>query len=282
MRIITLIENRPSDTDPGLTAEWGLSLHIHFNGRRILLDTGASGAFARNATRLSVDLAAVDAAVLSHHHYDHGGGLRRFFELNARASVHMGQPPAGECWFRRFWLIKRYIGIEPTLLDEYRQRFTTVCRAVEILPDVFLFPDISGSHPRPGGNRALCLKSDAGYRPDEFRHEVVMAIRENGRLVIFTGCSHNGVLNIIETVTRSLPGIPIKALVGGFHMVSVPPFNTMADRAVDIESVGQRVMEWPAEAVWTGHCTGPKAFELLKGVMGERLRALKTGTVIDF
>jgi 7,8-dihydropterin-6-yl-methyl-4-(beta-D-ribofuranosyl)aminobenzene 5'-phosphate synthase len=68
MRVTTLIENRPGKTDSHLVGEWGLSLHITFNGQNILFDTGASGAFAENAGTLSIDLASIEAAVLSHHH----------------------------------------------------------------------------------------------------------------------------------------------------------------------------------------------------------------------
>jgi 7,8-dihydropterin-6-yl-methyl-4-(beta-D-ribofuranosyl)aminobenzene 5'-phosphate synthase len=51
---------------------------------------------------------------------------------------------------------------------------------------------------------------------DDFAHEIVMAINDNGKLVIFTGCSHNGILNMIETVTREFEGVQIKAVIGAF------------------------------------------------------------------
>jgi 7,8-dihydropterin-6-yl-methyl-4-(beta-D-ribofuranosyl)aminobenzene 5'-phosphate synthase len=54
MKVTTLIENRPSKTDRRLAAEWGLSLHIEFNGHNILFDTGASGSFAKNVEHLFV------------------------------------------------------------------------------------------------------------------------------------------------------------------------------------------------------------------------------------
>jgi len=77
MKVTTLIENRPSKTGSQLAAEWGLSLHIAFNGHDILFDTGASGLFAKNAENLSLNVASIGTAVLSHHNYDHGGGIRR-------------------------------------------------------------------------------------------------------------------------------------------------------------------------------------------------------------
>ena len=93
MRVTTLIENKPSKTDSHLVSEWGLSLHISFNDYGILFDTGASGSFAKNAEHLSVNVSTVNTAVLSHHHFDHSGGLRQFLELNSSAKVHLGEKP---------------------------------------------------------------------------------------------------------------------------------------------------------------------------------------------
>ena len=278
MRVTTLIENRPSTEDPRLAFEWGLSLHVAVNGRSVLFDTGASGSFASNAERLSVNLASVDAAVLSHHHYDHGGGLRRFFEINSDAAVHLGAAPEGECAAKLFGIVRKYAGLDRAILTDHAGRFRTVTRPAEILPGVFLFPHVPGTHPTPAGNRHLYLRSGHTYTPDRFTHEIVMAIKEDGKLVVFTGCSHSGVLNMVDTVARELGGLPVKAVVGGFHLVSVPPFNVMADRKRDVEDLARSLLRYPVERAYTGHCTGRKAYGVLKGVMGDRLAQMRTGT----
>ena len=93
-------------------------------------------------------------------------------------------------------------------MAHHRERFEFVGKPTEVLPDVFIFPKIIGTHPKPLGNKQLHLKTDGRLSSDEFSHEIVMAIKENGKLVIFTGCSHNGILNMIDTVAREFEGCP--------------------------------------------------------------------------
>ncbi len=281
MKITTLIENRPSTTEPGLSSEWGLSLSIEFKNHSILFDTGASGAFVDNAEHLSIKVDFFDVAVLSHHHFDHGGGLKRFFELNSNAKVYLADAPDGECFVKVMGFLKKYIGLDRAIMEHHRERFEFVRKPTEILPDVFIFPKIIDTYPNPFGNKHLHLKIEGRLSPDEFSHEIVMAIKENGKLVIFTGCSHNGILNMIDTVAREFEGVPIKAVIGGFHLVSTPPFNLMAGKRKDVENLGKSVLNYPVEVTYTGHCTGKKAFNILKSVMGDRIKDMQTGSSFD-
>jgi 7,8-dihydropterin-6-yl-methyl-4-(beta-D-ribofuranosyl)aminobenzene 5'-phosphate synthase len=281
VRVTTLIENKASGADDCLKSEWGLSLHITFNGHEILFDTGASGLFAKNAERLSVNIASVEAAVLSHHHYDHGKGLGKFFELNSKAKVYLGERPDGDCTVKTFGFKKKYIGLDYDMFKAYSDRFATLCETTQILPDVFLFPHILKTYPRPGGNKRLYLKRNGKLVPDDFSHEMVMAIKENEKLVIFTGCSHSGILNMVDTAALPFKGLPVKAVIGGFHLVTSPLFNAMADSRHEVEEFGKSVMNYPVDVTYTGHCTCEKAFGILKGVMGERLRDMRTGSSFE-
>jgi len=280
MKVTTLIENRPSKTDPHLAYEWGLSFYIEFSGHRILFDTGASGSFAENAEHLSVNVASVEAAVLSHHHFDHGGGLRRFFELNTAAKVYLGESPDGDCFHRTLGFFKKYVGLDKALVTEFADRFKTVSQPLQMLPDVYVIPHIDGNHPRPDGNKHIYLRKGGSLTSDDFNHEVVMAIEENGKLVVFTGCSHNGILNAIEKAGQEFPGIPIKAVFGGFHLVSVLPF-LMAGSKRQVEDIGKVILNYPIETTYTGHCTGTKAFGVLKTVMGEHIVDIRTGSCFE-
>ena len=281
MKITTLIENDRADDSSELIAEWGLSLHIEFGNHIILFDTGQSGAFADNAERLNVDISSVQTTVLSHYHFDHGGGLKRFFDLNSKSKVYLAESSNVECYARACKLVKRYIGLDANILSDFSDRFVFVSEATEILPNVFVFPKILNNHPKPIGNKRLYLKKGGKLVLDDFSHEIVMAIKDDDGLVIFTGCSHNGLLNMVDTVTEKFKGVPIKAIIGGFHLVSSPLFNSMAGSRQEVEELGKSVLNYPVDMTFTCHCTGKKAFEVLKSVMDNQLTEIKTGSCFE-
>ena len=85
MIIKTLVENTSISKDFG--NEHGLSLYIETNALKILFDVGASKLFLKSAEKLGVNITDVDFLVISHGHYDHGGGLKNFFKENTKAEV---------------------------------------------------------------------------------------------------------------------------------------------------------------------------------------------------
>lgn len=281
MKIASLIENQPARDRSGLEAEFGLSLHVESRATRILFDTGASGAFVRNATRMGIDLAAVDLAVLSHHHFDHGGGLAAFIEENERAPVYLKRPALGDPCARLFGLITRQIGIDRELLSRHADRFVFVDRIAEVAPGVHLIPEIRRTHPRPEGNRHLYLRKPAGWEHDPFDHELILAVEEEDGIVVFTGCSHSGILNMIETVTDRFPGRPVKGVIGGFHLMGLPPFGLLGPSKRKIAGLGKAMLGSTGACYYTGHCTGRRAFGVLKRVMAERLAPIVTGTQLE-
>ena len=146
MKIIALMENTAAV--PDVLSEHGLSLYLEGKGHRILFDTGQSENFAVNAKRLGVDLAAVDLAILSHGHYDHGGGLKRFLELNQKAPVYLSVYA-----FEPHFNGVKDIGIDPKLRESGRLRFvkekTVLDEGLELYPNDRIFPEGSGRFRRP-------------------------------------------------------------------------------------------------------------------------------------
>ena len=118
MKIVTLMENTACRED--LCCEHGLSLYMETENRRILFDAGQSAAFADNARKLGVDLETVDFAVLSHGHYDHGGGLGKFLEINRTAPVYVSSHA-----FEPHYSQNGYIGLDLSMQNSGQIRYVS-------------------------------------------------------------------------------------------------------------------------------------------------------------
>jgi 7,8-dihydropterin-6-yl-methyl-4-(beta-D-ribofuranosyl)aminobenzene 5'-phosphate synthase len=281
MRVTVLIENDRLEGRDDLTAEFGLSLLVEHGSSTILFDTGTTGTFADNAAALGIDLARVDAAVVSHHHFDHGGGLKRFFAVNATAPVYLRHADRANRVFKLLGVVKRPIGIDLGLFERFSERIVEIETTTEIVPGVFLLTDMGAGHMRPRGNRHLRVETDRGTPPDPFDHELTMVVHEADGMAIFTGCSHNGVLNMVDAAIAAFPDLPVKTVIGGFHLVGLLFFNSMAASRGEVEGIARALGERCSGPVVTGHCTGKKAYGVLAAVLGERLRTFPTGTVLE-
>lgn len=255
MRIVTLVENTASR--PELAAEHGLSLYIETDSHRLLFDAGQSGAFADNAEKLGIDLSGVDLAVLSHGHYDHGGGLLRFLKINDRAPVWMSR----HAFEPHYNASARDIGLAPELRCS-RIRFAQEGEALD--QGLTLYSRIGCPHGiRPFG---LTVREGDRLVPEDFRHEQYLLIEEGGKRVLVSGCSHRGILNIVEHFRPDV-------LVGGFHFMKLDPGGP------ELEAAAAALKRYQS-TYYTGHCTGESQFSALKALLGARLHRLSGGTEI--
>jgi len=280
MRMTVLIENDSPAAGADLTAEFGLSLLFDLDGTQILFDTGDSGVFADNASRLGFDIAAVDMAVLSHHHFDHGGGLARFLELNDHAPVYLRRAEHADR-FSRFPDRTQPIGIDLGLLERRPDRFVELEETTKISPGVTLVMEAGSRHPRPPGNDRLLVLRDDQLVADDFDHELTMVLHDDDGMVVVTGCSHSGVLNMIDAAVERFPGQRLKAVVGGFHLIGLPAADSMALSRPEVEDIGREIRARCDGPIFTGHCTGHKAFGVLEDILGDQLHPLSIGATTD-
>lgn len=273
MVITALAENNPAAGEFGF--EHGLSLYLESNGRRILFDTGASGLFAENAEKLGVDLSAVELAVLSHGHYDHGGGLRDFFKRNSKAKIY-ARPEAFEAHYAlRPDGKKRFIGLDEALMQSGRFVFTG--NRYSIGDGLEVFSGVTGRRLFPSGNAVLYMKSGEEIVPDDFSHEQNLIVEENGKVYLLAGCAHNGIINIMERFFIMRGRYP-DVVVGGFHL-SEPASGRFESPEV-LAGIAAFLLGTGA-MFYTCHCTGAEPFRLLKEAMAGRIAYLPSGGKID-
>ncbi len=257
IKLYALMENTPFQ--PDFRTEHGLSLYIETKRHKILFDTGQSGQFADNAADLGIDLETVDMAVLSHGHYDHGGGIRRFLERNTHAKVYVS-----EYAFGKYYHGQRYIGLDPALRDS--DRLISVPSVLKIDDELTLDPCRGRDMVYPVDDAGLSEMRRGNLIPDAFLHEQYLIIQEAGRRIVISGCSHRGVLNIMDWLRPDV-------LVGGFHFMNQvisEGENPVLDSAAEILSNYDTLY-------YTCHCTGKGQYEYMKKKMGDRLRYLASG-----
>lgn len=280
MKLIVLAENTAPECS-GLKPEHGLSLYLEYAGKKLLLDAGASGCFADNAERLGVDLAAVELAVLSHGHYDHAGGLARFFQLNTSAPVYYRRGAEGD-YFARDPEGLRFIGIPQEVRQAGAERLRPVNGLYPLFPGAWLAPCTLRDEEFVCRADNLLRRDGAGeLRPDDYRHEQSLVLEEDGELIVLNSCSHNGMVNIVRSVQQQLPGRRVRTAVGGLHMFSRTAASGMNCTPEYIAAVADALRGLGVEEVYTGHCTGTPALELLRERFGSGCRALTTGQVLE-
>lgn len=258
-----LIEN--SDAE-GLLSEHGLSVHLSYGSQSILVDFGQSERFLHNAAALGIDMSAVDVAVLSHAHYDHADGLEAFCTFNHKAPVYLSAACAENCWSTKGGTTEpHYIGMRRGALGRCSSRLRRVAYkgVTTVLPGAYVL-----THTTPGlaevGRRTGMLVGDGQtWAPDDFAHEVSLVLELDSdtgsdprRLVVVSSCSHAGCCAILNEVRAAFRGENIDAFIGGLHLVH-------ATKA-EVRAVAKCMREHGVRRLYTGHCTGQRALDILR------------------
>lgn len=271
MLIKTLVENTSISKD--FCNEHGLSLYIETKKHKILFDVGSSQLFLQNAKKLDVNIADVDFLVISHGHYDHGGGLNTFLTENSKAEVFLHRLA-----FEKYYAIRPnnkfdYIGLNENL-KENKQIVLTSDRFF-ITDGIQAFSNIVQRESRPKSNNGLLTEYKGQTVDDTFAHEQNLVIEEDGKNLLITGGAHNGIVNILEHF-YSFKGRMPNYVIGGFHLSSRSGGNEDADT---IDRIGKYLMGTKAK-FYTCHCTGIEPYKRLKATMGDRIDYLSAGSEI--
>jgi len=286
LRLSVLIENAPA-YDTYLEGCFGLSLWLELgtgeSTRRVLFDVGPrADTLFRNAESLGVELETADAIVLSHCHFDHTAALAGVLERIGRPIPIHGHPA----------LFRPCFVVAPEYMD-YSMSGANSRTALEAAGGQMVFSE-APSEPLPGlvltgevahdtdfeeqgGVACFTIDKDGASVPDRLEDDISAVVNVRGLgLVVLSGCSHAGIVNIVKQARRLGGGVPVAAIVGGFHLLQATAERT--ERTI----VALRQLAPGLSLIAPMHCTGllPSA-RIAQAFPGE-FRELHVGDRVTF
>ena len=218
----------------GTTADWGFSCLVEGMEDTILFDTGTQGSILQhNIDQLNIDLSEVDQIVLSHHHLDHTGGIWTVLNQHSAVTVHVPQ------------------SFDQSFIDRVTNTGATV--TTHNLPDSIC--------------RKICLTGEMGQ---DIKEQSLILDTDSG-LVVITGCSHPGIVEILERA-RQVRNRPIYLVVGGFHLLN--------HSSSAVEAIINDFQSMNVKNVAPTHCTGEAPIAAFQAAYGNHFVQAGSGKVI--
>lgn len=269
MLIKTLVENKSFDSN--IKAEHGLSLYLEVDNHKLLFDLGGSNLLVQNAEKMGVDLKTIDTVIISHGHVDHGGALKLFLSINNTAKIYIHKNAFEKHYFK-FCGLKFNVGLDQSLKSN--NRITFVDKLTEITPNIILFTDVQGRKLFSPANKNLVKRTNGRIVQDDFNHEQHLILRENNKVILVSGCCHNGLINTLDKLSE-LSYKP-DYIISGMHVQKL----NLQKYGSYINKIAKELNRQNA-VIYTCHCTGFPAYKKMKETMGNKMKYLSCGTTLE-
>lgn len=274
MKITTLIENK-SGSNEDLDTEHGLSIYIEIDGKKVLFDTGQSGDFIDNAKKLGIDLKDLDYVIISHGHFDHSGGFERLIgEINPHIKLFVGKG-----FFHKKYALREsgdyeYIGnpFDESFLEENNIPVKYIDEDIlNITENLMIITNFNRKEEFENTNTTMYLKENGKYELDKFLDEISLGIKTDKGLVVIVGCSHPGIVNILDTIIERT-GMDVHTLIGGTHLVK--------EDDEKINNIIEYLKEKDIKLIGACHCTGKQGETMLIQQLEEEFISNNTGDIL--
>ncbi len=236
----------------------GLSMVINFNGVKILFDFGQKEEIFPNAKLLGENLKDVEIGILSHGHYDHSGGIKKFLEINkGKIIAHPGI-------FKKRFSRNTYIGMDETIKN-FKKRFILIENLKEIFENFYFLGEIK-RYEREDESIAGFFTEDG--KVDRVEDDSSILFKAQRGWVLICGCCHSGLFNTIKYIKEKMDIDYFHALIGGFHLKNPTKNLNLTLRALS---------EIKFEKIYPMHCTGFRGMKFLIENFPEKVNNLNCG-----
>lgn len=283
LRVRVLVENSVQMGHPRFRALHGLSMLVQSryedHWTNVLWDVGADpDVLFNNMQAMGIDPATIDCVVLSHNHSDHTGGLPKVIQRIGTPCLPVVTHPAAS----RITFANRPHIRGGAVKDVSRQEveaaggsLLAVSEPLEVAPGLLTSGYIERTTGEPTGLSTKTLEPDGTWHEDEVPDDLALVARVKGQgLVIITGCSHSGTVNIIRHCMKMTGENRLSAAIGGFHLVGASE-DRVAWTIEEFKNVQPNLIA-------SGHCTGFDAEAAFRQAFGKRYRHMSVGATFTF
>ncbi len=281
-RIIAVLDDY-AGYETSFLAQHGISFLLEIqSGRyfwRILMDVGQSASpILHNLDILEFSPSSIDAVVLSHCHYDHSVGLTEVLKAIGKKSIPVIAHPA---IFRPNYTFDPFIRRIGITLENGKEaieaaggELVLIDEPVEIAPGVMTTGEVPRK--RDFEEQGIGTYNIEGGKilPDEIRDDLSLAVKVAGKgLAVISGCSHAGIINIIDRSKEIAGEEHVDVVIGGFHLIEASQ-ERIEKTVVAFDELG-------VGKVIAGHCTGLAALCEFRRILGDRFEQLHVGTIVE-
>lgn len=258
----------------GAIAEHGWAVFIETDQGNFLFDTGQGKSIVNNTRYFNKDLSTIKGIIISHHHIDHTGGLLNVLEQIDKVKVY-SHPDL----FKSSYVIdegkQRNIGIpfRREILESRGAQFEFNNSFREIVPDLMLSGEVPRLTEFEKGSKRFLLKTKEGYVQDLIFDDQTLIVNTEKGLIIILGCSHSGMINIINHIIDKTGQNHIRTIIGGTHLG--PASEETKEKTI------QALKKFDIEKIGVSHCTGLETSMRLFQEFGDRFFFCNVGSIID-